>query len=219
MLQRSTAGRIEFVELFYDRSTALRRISRLAVTATSIRCVLSGRGPHDPGLLALLAAVGERRIMVEPQLGGFLATTQTLSRLWPDVRVGPDALRSVLVFDDSSAALPLDPCDLDVGAMVLRGPLASPYGQLFDLMWSDACRPGEAVPPQGVGLSPRQIEVVEMLLRGATDYQVANRLGMSSRTVRAVVAQLQERFGTRSRMALGYQLARLNGLDIGAFCR
>jgi hypothetical protein len=31
---------------------------------------------------------------------------------------------------------------------------------------------------------------------------------MSSHTVRSVVAQLQQRYGTRSRMALSFQLAR-----------
>ncbi|MBM7863479.1 helix-turn-helix domain-containing protein [Lentzea nigeriaca] len=51
-------------------------------------------------------------------------------------------------------------------------------------------------------------EVIGLLPDGATDHRVATRLGMSSGSVRPVVVHLQQRFGTRSRMALGCQLAR-----------
>lgn len=107
---------------------------------------------------------------------------------------------------DRSAVLPLAADDLNAGAMLLHSPLATAYGELFELMWSDARTPDGA--PGESGLSSRETKVIGLLLDGATDHQIAARLGMSSRTVRAVVAQLQQRYGTRSRMALGFQLAR-----------
>jgi DNA-binding NarL/FixJ family response regulator len=63
--------------------------------------------------------------------------------------------------------------------------------------------------PGGDGLTSRETEFIGLLLDGATDHQVATRLGTSSRTVRAVLADLQQRHGTRSRMAPGFQLARV----------
>jgi DNA-binding CsgD family transcriptional regulator len=215
VLPRSPASRIEFVELMYDRSTVLRRVDHIAATATSVRCVLSGGGRpcvHDPIvlLLELIAGAGERRqLLIDPQLIRHPAIADMVARLRPDIRVRPTSLQDVLVFNDCCAVLPLDSYYLNAGVVVLRGPLVVPYGQLFELMWSDASRP-DAENLRYDGLSCRQLEVIELLLDGATDDQVATRLGMSSRTVRAVVAQLQEHFGTRSRMALGFQLARSN---------
>jgi DNA-binding NarL/FixJ family response regulator len=113
----------------------------------------------------------------------------------------------MLVFDDRTAVLPLDASDLNAGAMLLRSPLAVTYGELFELMWADT-RTADGSPAE-TGLSSRETKVIGLLLDGATDHQVAARLGMSSRTVRSVVAQLQQRYGTRSRMALGFQLARV----------
>ncbi|MFD0486022.1 helix-turn-helix transcriptional regulator [Saccharopolyspora spinosporotrichia] len=64
---------------------------------------------------------------------------------------------------------------------------------------------GDAAQP---GLSGRELEVARLLIDGATDAEVADRLHVSARTVRTAVARLQQRYGTSSRMALGFHLAR-----------
>ena len=89
---------------------------------------------------------------------------------------------------------------------MLWAPLASPYDQLFEFLWSEAHPLGRR-PGRPDGLNIRELEVVHLLVHGATDHQVASRLGVSSRTVRNVVSELHRRFGTSSRMALGFRLA------------
>jgi len=201
VLRRSPAVGTEFVELLHDRSAAVRALDNLVVRSTSVRSVLSSRGALDSALLDLITTTARGRLLLDHTIARHVHPRHQVP-----LRVLAKPARCMIVFDDRSALLPLAADDLNVGAMLLRGPLATTYGELFELMWADA-RPPDG-PPAGTGLSSRETEVIELLLSGATDHQVAARLGMSSRTVRAVVAQLQQRYGTRSRMALGFQLAR-----------
>lgn len=202
MLRRSSAVRAEFVELLHDRSAAMRVVENLLVRSASVRAVLSSQSSIDSALLDLVTTTAERgRLLLDPAMAGHVTPRHQLP-----IRVLARPARCMLVFDDRNAVLPLAADDLNVGAMLLRSPLTIAYGDLFELMWSDARSPDDA--PAETGLSSRETEVIGLLLDGATDHQVAARLGMSSRTVRSVVAQLQQRYGTRSRMALGFQLAR-----------
>jgi DNA-binding CsgD family transcriptional regulator len=208
VLQRSPSGRTEFVEVLHDRSAVLRTLDHLVSRSTSVRGVLSSRGGIDSALLGLMTNAAERgRLLLDPPLAGQAETIDRVARHNVEIRVHTQPARHMLVFDDRGAVLPLDASDLNTGAVLLRCPLSTPYGQLFELMWSDAETLSETL-PQHDGLTSREAEVIGLLLNGATDHQVATRLGLSSRTVRAVVAHLQQRFGTRSRMALGFQLAR-----------
>ena len=208
MLQRSPTGRTEFVEVLHDRSSAMRALDHLVIRSTTVRCVLSSRGGIDTALLGLMTTAAERgRLLLDPPLARHAETIERVARHHVDIRVHTQPARHMLLFDDRSAVLPLDGSDLNSGALLLRCPLATPYGQLFELMWADAETLSESA-AQPDGLTSREAEIIGLLLNGATDHQVAARLGMSSRTVRAVVAHLQQRFGTRSRMALGFQLAR-----------
>jgi DNA-binding CsgD family transcriptional regulator len=208
VLRRSPAVCTEFVELLHDRSTVMRTLETLVVRSTSVRGVLSSQGGIDGALLDLATNAAERgRLLLDPPLARHAESIERVARRRVLIRVLTKPTRHMLVFDDRCAVLPLAAGDLNVGAVLLRSPLATAYGQLFELMWSEA-RPMADDAVNHAGLSSRETKVIGLLLEGATDHQVANRLGMSSRTVRAVVAQLQQRYGTRSRMALGFQLAR-----------
>ena len=209
MLRRYPANRTEFVELLHDRSTIVRALGNLMSRCTSVRCVLTGSGDADSDLLDLVLGAAERgRLLLDPALALRTESIERAVRHRVDVRVHAGPVRQMLLFDDRSAVLPLATNDLNAGAVVLRSPLSAPYGQLFELMWADARTPAGSAPHDDT-LTSRETQVIGLLLDGATDCQVAARLGMSSRTVRAVVAQLQQRFGTRSRMALGFRLARV----------
>ncbi|PRX50407.1 regulatory LuxR family protein [Prauserella shujinwangii] len=201
----------EFVGLLPDHSAVLRRVQQIACTVTSVGGALSGRGgPRnhvDLSMLDLLADAGKhRRVLIGPQLTDpeSLASTAIARQL--EVRICPGPVRPMLVFDDRYAVLSLDQADWSAGALLLRAPLAGPCGELFDLKWS-AARPVTVEPAVGDALSGRQLDVIRLLLQGATDHQVADRIGVSSRTVRTVVSQLHRRYGTTSRMALGFRLA------------
>jgi DNA-binding CsgD family transcriptional regulator len=195
----------EFVEMLIDPPAVLRRLEQLGCAATSVQCILTGRGWRPP-VLELLATAGEqRRLLIDASLATEPLVLEKAARQL-DVRVHGGALRHLFAFDDRYAVLPIDQTDLGTGALLLRTPFATPYTQLFELLWAEA-QPISHDAPHYDGLTARELEVVHLLVRGATDHQVAHRLGVSSRTVRNVVSELHRRFGTTSRMALGFQLA------------
>ncbi|WP_158880518.1 helix-turn-helix transcriptional regulator [Amycolatopsis anabasis] len=169
---------------------------------------LSGRqSGHDLTLLELLSVAGkQRRLLVDTQLARSEVIMNRANARRIDVRVYGRSLRRMFVFDGRCAVVPVDQVDWAAGALLLRAPLAGPCGELFDFQWA-ASRPLTIDSDCCPGLSGRQLEVIYLLLQGATDHQVAHQIGVSSRTVRSVVSQLQRRFGTTSRMALGFQLA------------
>jgi len=203
----------EFVELLYGRSAVWRRLDQFAFAAGSAQSILTSRGcrpGHDPTLLELLATAGEqRRLLVDPRLARDPQIIDKATRRQVDIRVHSGSLRQMLVFDDRYAVVPLDQTDLSTGALLLRAPLAALCDQLFEFLWAEAHPLGAAPaePGRSDGMTARELEVVHLLVHGATDHQVANRLNVSSRTVRNVVADLHRRFGTTSRMALGFRLA------------
>ena len=57
--------------------------------------------------------------------------------------------------------------------------------------------------------TPRMVEVAQLLLRGATDRQIARELRVSERTVSAEVSEITRRLGATSR---ANAVARISGL-------
>jgi LuxR family transcriptional regulator, transcriptional regulator of spore coat protein len=60
-----------------------------------------------------------------------------------------------------------------------------------------------------ITLSPRERELVALLSRGHTDQEAAVRLGISPRTVTALVRGLMDRLGVDNRFQLGLALGVL----------
>ncbi|SDY40930.1 regulatory protein, luxR family [Amycolatopsis xylanica] len=205
---------MEFVEVLPGRSEVLGRIDRLCETAKVVCGILSngGRaGTHDPALLeSMFLGSGRRRLVVDSRLAAGELVRQHEKGRQTEIKVYDGVLRHMLIFDARHAVVPLDEVSLDAGALVLRPPVAGPCGQFFEVLWAESRPLGDA-PGHGVHLSGRQSQVADLLVAGATDHQVANRLGMSSRTVRTIVSELHDRFGTTSRMALGFRLGRVAG--------
>ncbi|WP_158633203.1 helix-turn-helix transcriptional regulator [Amycolatopsis sp. WAC 04182] len=203
---------LEFVEVLSGRCDTLRRIDRFCETTKLVSGILSdgGRvGSCDPALLeSMLFSPGRRRLVVDSRLaGGDLVRHREKDRQ-TEIRVYGGALRHMLVFDARYAVVPLDEASLHAGVLVLRPPLVGPCGQFFEVLWSES-RPLGGESGRNACLQGRQLQVADLLVEGATDHQVANRLGLSSRTVRTIVSELHGRFGTTSRMALGFRLGRV----------
>ncbi|MCY1138034.1 helix-turn-helix transcriptional regulator [Actinoplanes sp. Pm04-4] len=60
-----------------------------------------------------------------------------------------------------------------------------------------------------ITLSPRERELVALLSRGHTDQEAAVRLGISPRTVTALIRGLMDRLGVDNRFQLGLALGVL----------
>ena len=66
----------------------------------------------------------------------------------------------------------------------------------------------------GVGLSEREIEIIEQLARGLTNQEIASVLSISKRTVDNHVSNIFTKTGTKNRVAL------INwAMDHGKVCR
>lgn len=68
-------------------------------------------------------------------------------------------------------------------------------------------------PGGGVTLSPREQEVLRLLVDGASNDEIGGRLGISSRTVESHLRRLFERFGVASRTELAARALREGWLE------
>ncbi|GAA2784210.1 helix-turn-helix transcriptional regulator [Saccharopolyspora taberi] len=202
-LDQST-GRTHGVEYLVDAAEVRARIHRLACTAQTVRTCITG---HDSA--PELQSGGRRGlVLVEPRAAARPgALDELVLSATPDVevRVNHGPLHRMIVFDDRFTLLPFDLLRLGRGAYLFHAAATAPHRSLFDLLWNEARTPET---PANQSLSRRELEVARLLIDGATDTEVADRLHVSARTVRTVVAGLQQRYGTHSRMALGFHLAR-----------
>ena len=73
--------------------------------------------------------------------------------------------------------------------------------------------PGQAKGP-GPGLSARELEVVELVVDGLDNNQIAARLFISPETVKSHVTNLRNKLGARDRNHAGFQALRLGLVDL-----
>lgn len=127
----------------------------------------------------------------------------SLQQVGAAFRTLPSLPLRMLVADREVALVPLDMADSDRGALVLRSPAAlNALVALFEACWSQASEFSR--PETGPGeLTPYERQAIDMLAGGARDEDIATALGLSSRSVRRVVAGLMERLGANSRFQAG----------------
>jgi len=126
------------------------------------------------------------------------------------VRQSPFVPMRVMVVDGREAVLPVDPDDLGQGALLVRapGPIAV-LVELVERVHRDAQPLSGARPQSDNSEQARRGAVLALLAQGHTDQAVADRLGITPRTVRRDVADLYVQHGVTSRFQLGAVTARL----------
>jgi DNA-binding CsgD family transcriptional regulator len=130
------------------------------------------------------------------------AYARALAEMGDDVRTCPSIALVANIFDRRTAMVPLDSGNTrSAGVVVTNETLVAGLVALFEQMWGATAMPIAALPP-AEALGDRDRQVLELLLRGAKDEQVARTLGVSVRTVRWHVASLTTRAGARSRFQL-----------------
>ena len=73
---------------------------------------------------------------------------------------------------------------------------------------------------QAMQLSPQQAKIVELVLRGLCDKQIAAAMGISEPTIRTYLQRISARTQTRGRMALAMRvLAVSRQVDAESGCR
>lgn len=83
--------------------------------------------------------------------------------------------------------------------VVSDGSIWAPRKILASLI--DTIAPTEARPPE-VRLTPRELEVVELLVAGRANREIASTLGVETKTVKSHVGRLLQKFGVPNRVAL-----------------
>lgn len=140
---------------------------------------------------------------------GTLAYAQSLTNAGAEVRAAPLLPPRMLIFDRSTAIVPVDPADTTRGVLQLTGPgVVAALVTLYELVWAAAVPFGASAARDRQGVTPQEKELLQLLGQGHTDDSAAKRLGISERTCRRMMADLMERLGARSRFEAGLLAAR-----------
>ncbi len=140
------------------------------------------------------------------------AQAQWLVEMGAQVRTLPVLPLRLLVIDRARAVVPLDPAQSSAGACVVRGAgVIAALCDLFEQHWRRAApwglppghRAGRGCGPTGAAPTDQERALLDLLMLGYTDEQVARRLGVSTRTVGRMTADLMGRLGARSRFQAG----------------
>ncbi|MFE2068738.1 response regulator transcription factor [Streptomyces sp. NPDC059467] len=143
-----------------------------------------------------------------------LEDPNALSRAWKMVELGeqarvlPSVPLKLLVVDGRRAMLPLTSSAAGgyCAVVVWHSAVTEALQKLFELAWQQATPLGR---PEGNGeLTEDEQTLTRLLAAGMKDEAVARHLGVSLRTLRRRVSDLQERLGAASRFQLGLRAAQ-----------
>ncbi|MFD7934506.1 MULTISPECIES: LuxR C-terminal-related transcriptional regulator [unclassified Streptomyces] len=128
--------------------------------------------------------------------------------LGEQARVLPSVPLKLLVVDGCRALLPLTASAAGgyCAVVVWHSAVTEALQKLFELAWRQAAPLGQAVGDGGLSESERTL--TRLLAAGMKDEAVARHLGVSLRTLRRRVSELQERLGAASRFQLGVRASQ-----------
>ncbi|MET9606326.1 LuxR C-terminal-related transcriptional regulator [Streptomyces sp. NPDC006512] len=165
---------------------------------------LEASKPND---MALLGRGVRMRSLFQDSVRNSLPTVAYatwLSELGGEVRTAPDLPTRLMIFDRTTAVIPVSSEDSAAGAVILTGQgTLTALCALFENVWSGAQPLGT---PQGRDegtLSAQESTVIRLLAQGLTDEAIAKRLAVSPRTARRLANGLMERLGAASRFEFG----------------
>ncbi|MEV7870047.1 helix-turn-helix transcriptional regulator [Streptomyces sp. NPDC088124] len=136
-----------------------------------------------------------------------LSRALRMAELGEQARVSPSVPLKLLVVDGCRAMLPLTASATGgyCAVVVWHSAVTEALQQLFELAWQQASPLGR---PAGDGELPEaERMLIRLLAAGMKDEAVARHLGVSLRTLRRRVSDLQERLGAASRFQLGARAA------------
>ncbi|MDT0343014.1 helix-turn-helix transcriptional regulator [Streptomyces litchfieldiae] len=197
-------------------------IDDLARTCTeSLDALVPGGGQSDAAIsaatpldLELLARGIRIRSLFQHSARRHRATVQyvqTINSAGAQVRTAGVLPSRMQIYDRTCAVLPLDPRHTGAGAAVIRDPGVLTFlCKIFDHSWAEGVEFTEAEPANGRGGEPSNLEreVLHLLAGGRTNEEIAQRLGISQRSVSRIVAQLMTRLKATNRFQAGVRAVR-----------
>ncbi|HEY1366606.1 MAG TPA: LuxR C-terminal-related transcriptional regulator [Gaiellaceae bacterium] len=205
------AGRPEFeerdVQLFAAASTLFARAVRRGLVAEA--CASTDALPEAPGVLELDASGVPIRTSssAEALLAELSGSTAEAGIRSAPVQAVASATRAAIAA--GSDELPRSTLKTPAGTwLVLHGGLLGPVASNQVAVFVQRAHPTLVAPLllKAYGLTPREQEVAQLTLRGATAQQAALRLGISPHTVGDHLKAVFEKTGARSRGELSATL-------------
>ncbi|MET9758890.1 helix-turn-helix transcriptional regulator [Streptomyces sp. NPDC006372] len=137
-----------------------------------------------------------------------LSRALRMVELGEQARVLPSVPVKLLVVDGCRALLPLNASVAGgyCAVVVWHSAVTEALQKLFELAWQQATPLGQAA--DGGELSAGERTLIRLLAAGMKDEAVARHLGVSLRTLRRRVSELQERLGAASRFQLGMRASQ-----------
>ncbi|MEV0583883.1 LuxR C-terminal-related transcriptional regulator [Nonomuraea sp. NPDC050310] len=137
-------------------------------------------------------------------------TIQTAMSVGDEVRIHRHLPMKLKLIDEDAALLPLSPTGV-TGVLLVRAPVVvKALRQYFELLWHRATPVGDGSARQAGEGMPSEIhrQVLKMMALGMKDESIANRTGMSLRTVRRHIATIMEMLSVETRFAAGVTAAK-----------
>ncbi|WUJ74526.1 helix-turn-helix transcriptional regulator [Kribbella soli] len=218
LVQRTTRD----VEILEGRELANQRMQRFSPTRSVWGLIQSDASTvldpeHFPDKQHLERGIEMRYVYPESywKRSGARELAHFVFSLGGKVRLAPSVPFRLTIFDGASAVMGIDPDDTSVGAVVHHSrAVVRMAEELYLSFWNRAIDPfKDEQPARGSGVSAQEAEFLGLLVRGATDEQVARKLGVSMRTVRRIVAKLSEQVGASGRFELGVRAAQRGWVD------
>lgn len=216
----STAASSVEVEEVIGMDAVIDRIQRLALRAeTQVDSFMPG-GAQDPKMIeqakvldqqilhrgVRIRTVGLNSIRNDPPT---LRYANWLAENGGEVRTLPTLSLRMLIYDRKVALLPVDPENTRMGVVQLTGKgTLTALNAYFDQVWESAyAMKAQVAATDEPGISHQEIHLLRLLSEGVTDEKVAQKFGVSARTVRRMIADIMSRLDARSRFQAGIRIA------------
>lgn len=191
------------VVLVDDHAVVRTGLGQLLATAPDIEVVGDAADGHDA--VAAVERLGPDVVLMDVSMPGCdgIAATRLISARWPEVRVvgltSAAGFATVLAMLDAGAAGYLLK-DADPGELI-RGVRAAAVGQapMSPLAASALLRERAAAPIPSAAMTPREREVLALLLTGLSNRRIATTLSISEATVKAHLTRIYRRLGVTNR--------------------
>jgi DNA-binding CsgD family transcriptional regulator len=209
----------EYIELVRGREAIQRRSEQMQRLARDelqllVRCdqatFMAGSGgePHPIAERVEVRRICERQAL-EGDGGGSLPTIRAGNE---DVRIVPTLPLTLAVADRSLGLLPCDDEEEPAAFVVHPCRLLDVMIHLADTLWEFAAPVAPAssftgAEDAGIGLAGRDLEILQLLQAGLTDFAISRRLDVSERTVGRRVSSLMRAAGAQTRFQLGWRAA------------
>ncbi|CAM2799246.1 DNA-binding response regulator [Saccharomonospora xinjiangensis] len=227
---RGAASATSDVQQNDGTAAALRCLEHITATAARRLDALAAAGP-SPGItdptdytpiVEFAVRLAERGvhlrvIMLDSinYLTPLVAGAHRMRAAGVEIKTAPALPVWTLVVDGEYVVSAVDPDDHTRGSILVRTPGAvAAATDLFERYWASATSLGGDEPGDGPApLNRAQKQLLIMVANGSKDEAVARRFGVSTRTVRRMIAELYSLAGVSSRIQLVFRAAQLGWLD------